>query len=67
MTNNLSCTSPEGNTDPEPKWLVIHYPVDRPKRQRWLRQLADDLVAHGWVIWREGADAHVKHRSLMPN
>lgn len=53
----------------EPMWLVLHRPVGAPQRRRWgqdVKHLVDDLVEkYGWVLWHEGREAHVKHRSLM--
>jgi hypothetical protein len=51
-------------------WMVIHGGVGS-QRRRWgfdVARLADDLVEkYGWVMWREGNEAHLKHRSMMPN
>lgn len=53
-----------------PMWMVLHYAVGWDRR-RWgpdLATLADDLVEkYGWVMWREGNEAHLKHRSMMPH
>ena len=53
-----------------PMWMVIHGGVGS-QRRRWgfdVARLADDLVEkYGWVMWREGNEAHLKHRSMMPN
>ena len=66
MQHNLLDQSPKSNGDAEPRWMVIHYPIE-PKRHRWSAELAETLINYGWVIWREGADAHRKHRCLMPH
>jgi hypothetical protein len=53
-----------------PMWIILHGGVGS-QRRRWgadLARLADDLVAtYGWVMWREGDEAHLKHRSMMPH
>jgi hypothetical protein len=30
-----------------------------------MARLAETLIACGWVIWREGADCHAKHRAFL--
>jgi hypothetical protein len=50
------------------RWLVLHRPVGDPQRRTWgpdMQRLGDDLVKHGWVTWREGQEAHFKHRCMM--
>ena len=64
---NLLDERPACNSE-APRWLVLHRPVDPPQRRSWgadMARLADDLVKHGWVMWREGSDVHLKHRCLM--
>lgn len=69
MHDNLIDKSPKGNGG-EPMWIVLHNATGA-QRRRWgpdMVALVSDLVdRYGWVMWREGADAHVKHRSLMVN
>ena len=51
-----------------PRWLVLHRPVGNPQRRTWgpdMQRLADDLIKHDWVMWREGQEAHFKHRCMM--
>ena len=69
MTNLLD-KEPARNSEAEPLWMVLHRPVGNPQRRRWgadMKHIADELIRHGWVMWREGSDAHFKHRCLMVN
>lgn len=68
MEANLLDTSRQRNSE-APTWMVLHGGVGA-QRRRWgpdMAQLAEDLVRHGWVMWREGAEAHLKHRAMMAN
>lgn len=71
---NLPNQCQSGNTqavsEAEPMWIVLHN-ASGSQRRRWgpdMAQLCRDLVErYGWLMWREGRDAHVKHRCLMAN
>jgi hypothetical protein len=30
-----------------------------------MARLVDDLIKHGWVVWREGHEVHAKHRAWV--
>jgi hypothetical protein len=65
MTNLLDETR-TGNAE-TPKWLILHRPSE-PQRRSWgadMARLVDDLIEHGWVVWREGQEVHVKHRAWV--
>lgn len=66
MTANLLDEAPACNTEP-PRWLILHRPSE-PQRRSWgadMAQLVNDLIAHDWVVWREGPEVHVKHRAFL--
>jgi hypothetical protein len=48
--------------------MVLHNATGS-QRRRWAddvaRLTAQLVTEHGWVMWREGADVHVKHRALI--
>lgn len=71
MEPNVANQCHANNTQEQtPMWIVLHGGAGS-QRRRWcedIARLAADLVEkYGWVMWREGSDAHVKHRSMMAN
>jgi len=64
--HNLLDRDAKANSEP-PKWLILHRPSE-PQRRSWgadMARLVDDLTRHGWVVWREGHEVHVKHRAWV--
>ncbi len=70
MTTTLANQCPARNEQEkseQPKWLILHRPIE-PQRRSWgadMAMLVDDLIRHGWVVWREGQEVHVKHRAWV--
>lgn len=66
--HNLLDRDAKANSEP-PKWLILHRPEPNdPQRRTWgadMARLVDGLVHHGWVVWREGHEVHVKHRAWV--
>lgn len=67
ITEACAQRNTQENSD-APTWLVLHGGIGA-QRRRWgpdMERLLTDLVnRYGWVMWREGRDAHVKHRSMI--
>ncbi len=67
MTANILDMRPPCNSS-EPRWMVLHRPVGDPQRRTWgpdVQSIADQLKRFGWIEWREGSEAHFKHRCMM--
>jgi hypothetical protein len=68
LANQAHARNTSSENDP-PKWFVLHSALGA-QRRRWgddMARLADDLLAHGWVVWRSGDQVEAKHRCMMAN
>jgi len=66
IANQCPARNEQAKSEP-PKWLILHRPIE-PQRRSWgadMARLVDDLISHGWVVWREGHEVHVKHRAWV--